>query len=194
MTDDAFPLRTMWMSEPSGSENDVSLAVDQVLSKDRRARARERQLRIGGLVALAFLVPILLWAAAYGVAPLIRGAYALMAVGCAAMVAAEWLYLEWSRQALPGPADSRSQLQRAAFMLARQIQLVKTMPLWSSPVFVGVALIAFWLYSERTHAAGLTLGAVAAGAWSAAGVVASSASARINSRRLQVERLLHELQ
>ena len=53
------------------------------------------------LFALALLVPTMLWGAAYGVTPLVRGAYALMAVGSAMIVAAEWIYLEWSRQALP---------------------------------------------------------------------------------------------
>ena len=55
--------------------------------------------------------------------------YALMAVGGAVIVFAEWTYLEWSRQALPGPADARSQLQKTAFMLARQVMLMNTAPI-----------------------------------------------------------------
>ena len=165
MSDDAFPLRAVWMSDQSVSADDVMSAVGRVLDKDRVARARERQVRIGGVIAVALLMPVLIWSAAYGVTPLIRGAYALMAVGCALIIAAEWAYLEWSRQALPGPADARSQLQKTAFMLARQIRLVKTAPLWSSPVFIGVALIAVWLYREQTHAGALALCAVTVAVW-----------------------------
>lgn len=194
MSDDAFPLRAVWMSDPSVSGDDVMSAVDRVLDKDRVARARERQVRIGGVIAVALLMTVLIWSAAYGVTPLVRGAYALMAVGCAVIIAAEWVYLEWSRQALPGPADARSQLQKTAFMLARQIRLMKTAPLWSSPVFIGVALIAVWLYREQTHAAAFALYAVAVAAWITAGLRASSTCAKLNDQRLQLERLLNELQ
>jgi hypothetical protein len=193
MNDDAFALRAAWMSEPPVSENTLRTAVDQVLEKDRAERLRERRLRVAGVVALVFLVPVLIWAAAYGVAPLVRGAYALMAVGCAAGLVAEWLYLEWSRRALPGPDDTRSQLQVTAFMLERQVWLVKTTPLWSSPVFIGVALLGVWLYDERTLAAAVTLCTLNVAAWIGSGVAAWRAAARISGRRLQMEEVLADL-
>jgi hypothetical protein len=194
MSDEVSLLRAVWMSDPSVSGDDVMSAVDRVLHKDRVARTSERQVRVGGVIAVVLLMPALIWSAAYGVTPLVRGAYALMAVGCGAIIAAEWAYLEWSRRALPGPADARSQLQKTAFMLARQIWLMKTAPLWSSPVFIGMALIAVWLYREQTHAAGFALFAVAVVAWITAGLRTSSTCAKLNDQRLQLERLLNELQ
>ena len=62
----------------------------------------ERRLRAAGMIALAVLCPVLLWCAAYGITPLVRGGYALMAAGTAILVYAEWAYLEWCRQARPG--------------------------------------------------------------------------------------------
>lgn len=194
MSDDASSLRAVWMSDPSVKADDVMSAVGRVLDKDRAARASERQVRIGGVLAMALLMPALIWAAAYGVTPLVRGAYALMAVGCAAMIAAEWAYLEWSRRAMPGPADARSQLQNTALMLARQTWLIRTAPLWSSPVFIGVALIAVWLYREQTPAAAVALCAVAGVAWITAGLRMSSTCAKLDDHRRQLERLLNDLQ
>ena len=194
MSDDAFPLRALWMSDTPVDDKEVTSAVGHVLEKDRAARARDRRVRVFGVLAVALLIPLLVGCAAYGVTPLVRGAYALMAVGCAVLIAAEWVYLEWSRQALPGPADARSQLQKTAFMLTRQIRLLKTAPLWSSPVFIGVGLIAVWLYQERTHTAAFALCAVALTAWIAAGLRASSTCAKLNDQRLEMEGLLNELQ
>src|SRR5262245_53425531 len=115
MNDDARFLSTVWMTEPRADKERLMAAIDIVLEKDRAARNREHAIRGGSLIVLACLVPTMLWAAAHGVSPLVRGAYALMAAGSAVVVFAEWAYLEWSRQALPGPADARSQLQRTAF-------------------------------------------------------------------------------
>jgi hypothetical protein len=195
MSDDkALSLSAVWMSGPPASKERVTSIIDRVLDEDHQARERERRVRIGGLLAAALLVPALLWGAAYGVTPLVRGAYALMAVGTAAIVAAEWVYLAWSRQALPGPADARSQLQTTAFMLARQVVLLKTAPIWSAPVFVGVALIGAWLYRERTHVGAFGLWAIVVAGWLLAGRGTTSARAKLNERRLQIERLLSELQ
>jgi len=168
--------------------------INTVLEKDRAARARERRLRIGALLALAVLLPILLWAAAHGVTPLVRGAYALMAAGGAVIAFAEWMYLEWSRQAMPGPADARSQLQKTAFMLQRQVMLMNTAAIWSAPVFVGVALIGVWLYRERTHAEAFVLWTITAAGWLAAGLGTIAVRARLTERRQEMERLLGELQ
>ena len=122
MSDDTSPLPAIWMSGES-TRNGVASAIDAVLDKDRAARERDRRVRHGSLIAVTCLLPPLLWAAAHGVTPLVRGAYALMAGGVAVLVFAEWMYLDWSRRALPGPADARSQLQASAFMLDRQIRI-----------------------------------------------------------------------
>ena len=194
MSDDAHVLSAVWMSDHPVDRAVVMSAIDTVLEKDRVARAREHRLRVGSLVPLALLLPIMLWAAAHGVTPLVRGAYALMAAGGAVIVFAEWSYLEWSRQALPGPADARSQLQKAAFMLARQVMLMNTAPIWSSPVFIGVALIGVWLYWERTHAEAFVIWTITTAGWLATALGTIAVRARLNERKLQMERLLGELQ
>ena len=107
---------------------------------------------------------------------------------------AEWSYLEWSRQALPGPADARSQLQKTAFMLTRQVMLMNTMPIWSSPVFIGVALIGVWLYRERTHAEAFVIWTITTAGWLATALGPVAVRARLNERQQQMERLLGELQ
>lgn len=194
MNDDARVLSAVWMSDHPVDKASAMSAIDTVLDKDRAVRARERRIRIGALVALAFLLPMMLWSAAHGVTPLVRGAYALMAAGGAVIVFAEWIYLEWSRQALPGPADARSQLQKAAFMLARQVMLMNTAPIWSSPVFIGVALIGVWLYRERSHAEAFVVWTITTAGWLAAGLGTVAVRARLNERKQQMERLLGELQ
>lgn len=192
MSDNAPSLSAVWMSDQPEDKERVMSAIDTVLAKDRAARAR--RIRVGSLSALACLLPAILWATAHGVTPLVRGAYALMAVGSAMVVLAEWMYLDWSRRALPGPADARSQLQRTAFMLARQVRLMRTAPLWSSPIFVGVAMIGLWLYRERSHSEAFVLWTITAAGWLAAWLGTVSARSKLNERRLQMERLLSELQ
>jgi hypothetical protein len=92
---DAATLRALWMSEPPPSENILKSAVAQVFERDRVERLRERRRRLAGMAVVGTLLPVLIWASVYGVAPLVRGAYALMAVGCTARLVAEWLYLDW---------------------------------------------------------------------------------------------------
>lgn len=193
MNDDASSLRAAWMADPPTAERDPRSVVRDLIQKDRAERLRERRLRLGGMAALSALIPVLIWAAAHGVAPVVRGAYALMSAGCAAGLAAEWLYLDWSRRALPGPDDTRSQLQTTAFMLGRQEWLAKTAPLWTLPVFVGVALIGVWVYSERTLAAAATLWALDLVAWIGSGIVAWHAAAGTSRRKLTVEDALADL-
>jgi hypothetical protein len=194
MSDDGRALSATWMSDDPVDKAGIRSAVEAVLDRDRAARERERRGRIGAVAALACLLPLILWFAAHGVTPLVRGAYALMAAGGAVIVFAEWIYLDWSRQALPGPVDARSQLQKTAFMLARQVMLLTTAPIWSSPIFVGVALIALWMFRERTHAGAFVLWAVTAAGWLALALGTIAARARLNERRQEMERVLGELQ
>ena len=79
-------------------------------------------------------------------------------------------------------------------MLMRQAMLLRTAPIWSAPVFVGVALIGVWLYRDRTHAAALVVWTITVVGWVAQGIAATSARARLSERRLQMERLLSDLQ
>ena len=193
MTDDAYALQTVWMSEAGRREDNLRTTIEHVLDKDRADRRRERRVGVAGVAAMVSLVPFLIWATAYGVTPLIRIAYALMAVGCAAGVVAQWLYLAWSHRALPGPDDTRSQLQKTAFMLDCQVWLAKTAPLWSSPVFVGVLLICVWLYRERTLASALTIGTLDVTAWISVGVGVGHAAAELGRRRQRLDEALADL-
>jgi hypothetical protein len=192
MNDDAV-LQTAWMSEAAANDDNVRSVVDRVLDKDAADRLRERRLRVALVAALVCLVPVLIWAAAHGVAPVVRGAYALMAAGCFAGLVAEWLYLDWSRRALPGPDDTRSQLQKTALMLECQVWLARTGALWTSPVFVGVGLICVWLYRERTVAGAVSLCALDIAAWIGVGMLASRAVAALGRQKRELDEVLADL-
>ncbi len=194
MSNDASSFSAVWMSGQRVDKERVRSAIDTVLERDRAARTRERWIRVGLLLVLVCLLPTMLWAASYGVTPLVRAAYALMAAGSAVVVFAEWMYLDWARRALPGPVDACSQLQRTAFMLARQIVVMKTAPIWTSPIFVGVAMIGIWLYQDRAHSEAFVLWAFTGAGWLAAWLGTVSAGSRLNARRLQMEQLLSEWQ
>jgi hypothetical protein len=192
MTDDAAALQVLWMSEREEAA-DMRTTIARVLDKDRAERAREQRIGGAGAVVMLALVPVLIWASVYGVAPLVRAAYALMAAGCVAGVVAQWLYLSWSRQALPGPKDTRSQLQMTALMLDCHVRLARTAVLWSSPVFTGGMLICVWLYRERTLAAALTVCSLNTVAWIVSGIAASRGAASVAERRRQVQEILADL-
>ena len=192
MNDETSALPAIWMSGES-TGNGVTSAIDAALDKDRAARERDGRVRRGSLVAVTCLLPPLLWAAAHGVTPLVRGAYALMAGGVAVLVYAEWMYLDWSRQALPGPADARSQLQASAFMLERQIRMLRTAALWSSPIFTGAVMIGVWLYGARTHYGAFLVWILTAAGWLGAWLGTRSGQSRLGEMKLEMERLLREL-
>src|SRR6266566_4757612 len=96
------PLPDIWISDPPLDKAAVMTAMNAVLDEDRAIRDKDRRIRLAFVLALAVLCPVLVWGAAYGVSPLVRGGYGLMAVGTALLVATEWTYLTWSREALPG--------------------------------------------------------------------------------------------
>lgn len=192
MNDDSLP--AIWMSDPPVDKEVVMNAMNAVLDEDRAARDKDRRIRGAFLlVPVALFCPVLVWCAAYGISPLIRGGYALMAVGTAVVVATEWMYLTWSRQALPGPADARSQLQKSTFLLSRQVSLAKMAALWSAPLIIGTGLIGLWIYQQRSAAGGSLVWAVAVAAWIAISVGGMLTGATLDERRLRMERLLADL-
>jgi hypothetical protein len=192
MSDDS--LRDIWTLDPPPLSRDALIsAMDAVLGEDRAAHDKDRVANIVGGCVLALLCPALLWCAAYGTHPLVRGGYALMAVGAAILVSTAWLYSTWSRQALPGPIDSRSQLQKSAFLLSRQADLMRMTPLYCAPIFVGTALIATWIYQQRSAAVAYGLWAVVALAWLAVSVRGMSSAMTLQQRKGRMERLLGEL-
>lgn len=188
MSEDSLP--AAWIADQPIQNNSVLAATNAVLDEDRACREREGTMRIVSLLALALLCPALLWCAAYGVAPLVRGGYALMAAGSAVLVTIEWIYLAWSHQALPGPADARSHLQRTAFVLARQARLMRTAALWCAPIFVGTALIGMWLFQEVNHVAGYLLWATVGTAWCLVSMGGGATAAKLDERRVRVEQVL----
>src|SRR5262245_14301324 len=191
MIDDALPL--LWMSDEPISKETVRTAVQAALAEDRAARDKERSARAASIAAVALLCPVLLWSAAHGVTPLVRGGYGLMAVGTAIMLVAEWIYPAGSRAALPGPVDARSQLQRSAFLLSRQEHMMRTAPLWCAPIFLGAVFIGDWLFHERSHAGGYLLWAVVGAAFLAVTVGGRFKGKNLEEQRRRLEQLLGDL-
>jgi hypothetical protein len=194
MRDEASALQAAWMSDAAPRADNLRAALARVRAADEADHARHRKLRVGGLAAMVALVPVLIWATAYGVTPLVRVAYALMAVGCVAGVVAHWLYHEWSRRALPGPDDMRSQLQRTAFLIECQVRLGRTAAVWTAPVFSGILLICVWLYRERTAAGAIALAAFDLATWIGIGLVARRGASALERRRQQLQRALADLE
>lgn len=191
MTQDS--LTAMWISDPPPSRAAVIAAVNAALHEDRAARDKGRWMQLAGGFAVALFCPVLLWCAAHGITPLVRGGYALMAAGTAILVSTGWMYATWSRQALPGPSDARSQLQQSAFLLARQATLIRTAPLWCAPVFLGTALIGTWIYQQRSASEGYLLWALIAVGWLIVSVSGVSTGKRLDEQRVRMERLLNDL-
>lgn len=191
MIDDSLPV--FWMSDEPVSKETVRTAVHNALAEDHAAHEKERSVRAASIAAVALLSPILAWSAAHGVTPLVRLGYVLMAAGSAIMITAEWMYLAWSREALPGPMDARAQLQRSAFLLVRQAHLIRTAPIWCAPVIVGAALIGVWVFRERSHAEGYLLFAIFGAAWLLAGFVGRSQGAKLDAQRQRLEHFLADL-
>jgi len=192
MSDDS--LRAIWRLDPSPLSQDALVAaVNTVLGEDRAARDKDRGVHIAPGCALALLCPALLWCAAYGIHPLVRGGYALMAAGTAILVSTGWLYAAWSRQALPGPVDSRSQLQKSALLLSRQADLLRMAHLYCAPIFIGTALVTTWIYQQRSAVEAYVLWAIVALAWLVVSVRGMSSATKLEERKGRIERLLADL-
>lgn len=191
MTDEA--LRAVWSGIPPTSKEALMTAMNRVLDEYETAAVKERRVGRIAIALEALLLPALLWCAAHGITPLVRGGYALMAVGTGAILFAVWTDRTWSRHALPGPADARSQLQKTAFLLARQANLLRTAPLWCAPVFVGALLIGEWLYRERSHGGGYLLWTTIAVAWLASALGGMAKASQLDTLRSRLGQLLNDL-
>jgi hypothetical protein len=191
MSHDSLP--AMWMSDPPPGKDAVMTVMNAVLNEERAARDKDRGINMAAGLALALLCPALLWCAAHGITPLIRGGYALMAAGTAILVSTGWMSFAWSRQALPGPADARSHLQKSAFLLSRQASLMRMAPLCCAPVFVGTALVGTWIYQQRSATEGYLLWAFIAAGWFIVSVGGTSAGRKLDARRVRMEQLLRDL-
>ena len=191
MNDDALP--AIWMSDPPVDKEAVMTAMNAVLDEDRADRNRHRRLRLCFVLVLTLLCLTVMWCAVYGISPLVRGGYALMAAGTAVLVSTEWMYLTWSRQAFPGPADARSQLLVSTLLLSRQVRLLRMGALWCAPVFLGTALIGLWLYQERSATGGSLLWALSLAGYAVVSLGGAAMGAQLDERRLRMERLLADL-
>jgi hypothetical protein len=191
MTDESLLL--VWAGDGPLAKQQMLSAVHAALEADRATRRRELGIRLAGVAVLALLFPALVWCAANGTTPLVRGGYALMAVGTGILVFSEWIYLSWSRRALPGPIDARSQLENSALMLVRQSALLRTAGLWCAPIFVGTAFIATWLYQQRGHTAGYLLWTTAIVVWCLSVLGGRSKAAQLDQRCGRIEELLANL-
>ncbi len=167
--------------------------VAAILAEERADQQKERLVRLGAVAVFGLLCPALLWFAAFGKTPLVRGGYALMAVGAALMLFAEWLDRARSRKALPGPVDTRTQLQTTASLLSRRITHFRAGAVWSAPIFIGAALIGGWLYQERSQIAGYLLWLVVGTGWVAFYVTGFSKGRKLDERRARMEQLLSDL-
>jgi len=166
--------------------------MNAVLDDDRAACEKDRWVRVASVIAVGLLCPALLWFAANGRTPLVRGGYSLMAMGTAMVLFAEWLHRTWSRQALPGAADARSELQKLALVVARHASLCRTAPIWCAPVFLGALLVGTWVYQERSVSGGYLLWASIGTAWVMSWMTGFSKAKKLTERRTQIESLLSE--
>lgn len=140
-------------------------SIQSIIDQDRAGQEKERRTQQRWALAYLILLPILFFCAATGSTPMVRAGYALMALGLAVVLSVCRVFTSWSRQALPGPVDIRSQLQKAAFLLSRQASLARTSPIWAAPLFLGGALIGLWSYEEREPVHGYAIWASLAALW-----------------------------
>ncbi len=186
-------LQELWVAHEPNNKDMVMHSAESILRDDQALRNKERQANFRWGLVIVGLLPLLIAAAATGVAPMVQLGYALMAVGVAPAVAAICSFKRWSRQALPGPIDTRSQLQKAASLLARQARLARTSSLWSAPVFVGAALIGLWTYQERGHMAGFGLWALTAALWVTLTLGGFRKARKAEEMKSRMDELVHEL-
>jgi len=193
MNDEA--LRAAWLSIRTNRDTGTphTSTADAVARAERVIDQKERRIRFLLAVSLILLCPLLLWASAHGRTPLVRGAYGLMGIGVAVLVFAEWLWLRWSRQERPGPADTRSQLLMSASVLARQADLLKTAFAWSAPAFIGALMIAYWIVREASALEGTALAVAVGLGWVAAAALSLARGREIDDRRSRVDAILLDL-
>lgn len=159
------PLQELWISQKTADKENVMNSIQVILDEDKICRDKERRTNLWLAPVYLLLLPLLFLCAALGKTPMVRAGYALMACGLAVALSAVWLFNRWARQALPGPADTRSQLQKAAFILSRQANLASTSSLWIAPLFLGGGLIGLWIYQERGHLEAFGLWAILGSLW-----------------------------
>ena len=123
------PLQEIWTTQESinaDNKENVMNAIQLILAQDQANQEKKSRENLWWLPVHLLILVLLFFFIARGITPMVRAGYGLMAVGLAIMLTVVWLFEGWSRQALPGPMDTRSQLQKAAFLLSRQAIIPKT--------------------------------------------------------------------
>lgn len=187
------PLQEIWISQEKENKETMMNSIQLILDQDKASQEKERRANLWWACVHVALLPLLFLAAASGNAPIVRAGYALMAAGLAISLSAAWLFASWSRQALPGPVDTRSQLQKAAFLLSRQASLAKASALWAAPLFLGGALIGLWGYQERGHWQGYAVWVPVALLWMGALLGGRSKAKAAGEQKARMEALLRDL-
>jgi hypothetical protein len=191
MTDDA--LSKLWVSNGRIEEDQLHATVHATLEEHRAIRHREVAARIGLIGVLGVLFPVLVWFAAYGRTPAVRGGYALMAAGAAVAVFTEWVYLSWARQCDPRSIDTRSQLLNNAAILFRQVWLLRAAAFSTAPLFVGTALVGSWMYQHSSHTTGYVWWTGVVIGWAFVGLGSRAKAAELEKRRKGIEKLLRDM-
>lgn len=191
MSEDA--LIREWKTSDSGAVGSVHETVEVALARDRSERDRERKVQAVWIGGAAILWPILLWCAAHGVTPAVRGGYALMAAGVAVMLFAEFVYSSWSRKARPGADDSLTQLGTTIGLLKLQAALLRSAAAWCAPVFLGAGLIGWWIFAQRSHAAAFVFWGFVAAAWLLSAIYCRQKGRELDARRSRLEGVLNDL-
>lgn len=187
------PLQEIWISQEAEEKETVMNSIKLILAQDQADQEKQRRTNLWWAPLYLVLLPLLFFCAATGKTPIVRAGYALMAAGLAIGVSASWLFVSWSDEALPGPVDTRSQLQKAAFLLSRQANLAKTSALWAAPIFIGGALIGVWGYLERGHIQGYVVWAPLALLWIGVAYGGRKKAKAAEERKARVEELLRDL-
>ena len=169
-------------------------SIQRIIEEDEASLKKERRVNLIAAPLQMILFPLLVYSAAFGKTPIVRAGYALMAAGIAISLFAFWVSANWSRQALPGSADMRSQLQRAAFLLSRQASLASTSPVWVSPVFIGAALIWVWILEQNGSAPGLVGWTLLVIVWLTIVVCCIKKARAFAKKKARMEELLAELE
>ena len=187
------PLQEIWISQETKKEDTVMNSIQLILAQDQAHQEKQRRMNLWWAPLHLVLLPLLFFCAATGKTPVVRAGYALMAAGLAIALSAGWLFESWSRQALPGPVDTRSQLQKASFLLSRQASLAKTAALWAAPLFFGGALIGLWGYQERGHLQGYVVWVSLALLWIGVSHGGTKKAKVAEERKARMEELLRDL-
>ena len=191
MTDDV--LIREWQSGNSGPGRSIRTAIETALATDRAARHRDRLIRVLSIGCVAVLSPLLVWAAATAATPLVRGGYAMMALGAAGMLFGEHIYASWNRQAQPGANDSLTQIGTTLVMLRQQATLLRSGALWSAPIFVGASMVGWWIYVERSPITAVILWLAVAILWTLTAISGTRKARDLDDRRSRLEAVLSDL-